>query len=309
MSRERPREAALAPAAVAAHISPVMTAQIEIHAGSAAAPATAAFSTLAPVQPRTYGGVNWEGLKTLYLKEVRRFWKVGLQTVASPVVTVLLYMMVFVVATRGARPGAAGVPFAQFVAPGLIMMSILNNAFANSSSSLIQAKIMGTAPDFLTPPLSAFELCAGFALGAATRGIVVGVVTAVACWPFSRFGVYDVGAILYFGVVASLLMGLVGVLTGLWAEKFDHLAAVTNFVVMPLTFISGTFYSTTALPEPFRLLTHFNPMFYLIDGFRYGFIGHADGSLWIGAVYSAALTLVLAVWCWGIFRTGWRLKT
>jgi len=285
-----------------------MTVQIDI-AAPVSATASKAFHTLAPVQPRTYGGVNWEGLKTLYLKEVRRFWKVGMQTIASPVVTVLLYMMVFVVATRGARPGAAGVPFPQFVAPGLIMMSILNNAFANSSSSLIQAKIMGTAPDFLTPPLSAFELCAGFALGAATRGILVGVVTAVAAWPFSRFGAYDVLAILYFGAMASLLMGLLGVLTGLWAEKFDHLATVTNFVVMPLTFISGTFYSTRALPEPFRSITHFNPVFYLIDGFRYGFIGHADGNLLIGALYTAALTVILAVWCWGIFRSGWRLKT
>jgi len=285
-----------------------MTAQIDI-AAPMSAPAPAVFHTLRPVEPRTYGGVNWEGLKTLYLREVRRFLKVGMQTVASPVVTVLLYMLVFVVATKGARPGAAGVPFPQFVAPGLIMMSILNNAFANSSSSLIQAKIMGTSPDFLTPPLSAFELCAGFSLGAATRGVLVGLVTAIAAWPFSRFGAYNLLAILYFAATASLLMALVGVLTGLWAEKFDHLATVTNFVVMPLTFISGTFYSTRALPEPFRSITHFNPVFYLIDGFRYGFIGHSDGSVLMGAVYTGALTLILAAWCWAIFRSGWRLKT
>jgi len=289
-----------------------MTAQIDIAAPSLAAPVAApekSFRRLAPVAPRVYGGVNWEGLKTLYLKEVRRFWKVGMQTVASPVVTVLLYMLVFVVATKGARPGAAGVPFTQFVAPGLIMMSILNNAFANSSSSLIQAKIMGTSPDFLTPPLSAFELCAGFALGAATRGILVGVVTAIAAWPFSRFGVFNILAVLYFAAMASLLMGLLGVLTGLWAEKFDHLATVTNFVIMPLTFISGTFYSTRALPEPFHTITHFNPVFYLIDGFRYGFIGHADGSLLVGALYTGGLTVALAIGCWMIFKSGWRLKT
>jgi len=284
-----------------------MTASIDL----AAAPSLSepVVRRLAPVAPRTYAGVNWEGLKTLYLKEVRRFWKVGLQTVASPVVTVLLYMLVFVVATKGARPGAAGVPFAQFVAPGLIMMSILNNAFANSSSSLIQAKIMGTSPDFLTPPLSAFELCAGFSLGAATRGILVGVVTALAAWPFSRFGVYNILAIVYFGLVASVLMAMVGVLTGLWAEKFDHLATVTNFVVMPLTFISGTFYSTRLLPEPLQAVTRFNPIFYLIDGFRYGFIGHADGSLLVGAVFTGALTVGLSLWCWALFKSGWRLKT
>ncbi len=266
--------------------------------------------TRSALAPRTYNGVNWLGLQTLYLKEVRRFWKVGMQTVASPVVTVLLYMLVFVVATKGARPaGPRAVDFAQFVAPGLIMMSILNNAFANASSSLIQAKIMGTAPDFLTPPLSPFELAAGFTLGAATRGVVVGLVTAAAAWPFARFGVVNLGAILYFGLVASLLMGLVGVLTGLWSEKFDQLAAVTNFVVMPLTFISGTFYSVTKLPEPFRSATHFNPVFYLIDGFRYGFTGVSDGNLWIGAAYTGGLTLALMAACYLVFRSGWRLKS
>ena len=274
-----------------------------------AAAATQAMTSPA-FSPRAYPGVNWEGLKTLYLKEVRRFWKVGMQTVASPVVTVLLYMLVFVVATQGARPtDAHAIPFAMFVAPGLIMMSILNNAFANASSSLIQAKIMGTAPDFLTPPLSPFELTVGFTAGAATRGIVVGLVTLVACWPFARFGVSNIVAVLYYGFMASLMMGLVGVLTGLWSEKFDHLAAVTNFVVMPLTFISGTFYSVTRLPEPFLTATKFNPVFYLIDGFRYGFIGHADGNLWIGATYTGALTVALGVGCYLLFRSGWRLKS
>ena len=280
-----------------------------------ARPPSAATGTAHPLHrralaPREYNGVNWLGLQTLYLKEVRRFWKVGMQTVASPVVTVLLYMLVFVVATKGARPaGPNAVDFAQFVAPGLIMMSILNNAFANASSSLIQAKIMGTSPDFLTPPLSPFELAAGFTLGAATRGVVVGLVTALAAWPFARFGVSNFAAILYFGLVASLLMGLVGVLTGLWSEKFDQLAAVTNFVVMPLTFISGTFYSVTKLPEPFRSATHFNPVFYLIDGFRYGFTGVSDGNLGIGVVYTGALTAGLMIACYLVFRSGWRLKS
>ncbi len=263
----------------------------------------------APLEPRRYHGVNWTGLRTLYLREVRRFWKVGLQTVAAPVVTTLLYMMIFVVAMQGARPGAAGASYGQFVGPGLIMMAILNNAFANSSSSLIQAKIMGTAPDFLTPPLSPFELMAGFSLGAATRGMLVGLVTAVAVWPFAHFGVHALWAVLYFSVIASLMMGFVGVLTGLWAEKFDHLAGVTNFVVMPLTFLSGTFYRVERLPEPFRAVSHYNPFFYLIDGFRYGFIGHADGSLAAGVALTLGLTVGLGVWCWAIFRSGWRLKT
>ena len=260
-------------------------------------------------QPRHYPGINWIGVKTLYLREVRRFWKVGAQTVAAPVVTTLLYMLVFVVALSGSRPPLHGTAFAEFVAPGLIMMAILNNAFANASSSLIQAKIMGTSTDFLTPPLSPLELTIGFSLGAATRGIVVGLVTAVCVLPFAKLGVANVLAIVWFGLTASLVMGMVGVMAGLWSEKFDHLAAVQNFVVMPMTFLSGAFYLVERLPEPFATFSHFNPFFYLIDGFRYGFIGHAESDLLVGAVTSGVLALVMAWACWAVFRSGWRLKS
>lgn len=260
-------------------------------------------------QPRSYSGVNWIGVKTLYLREVRRFWKVGAQTVAAPVVTTLLYMLVFVVALQGARPPLHGTPFAEFVAPGLIMMAILNNAFANASSSLIQAKIMGTSTDFLTPPLSPLELTIGFSLGAATRGIAVGLVTAICVLPFAKLGVAHVAAILWFSLTASLMMGMLGVFAGLWAEKFDQLAAVQNFLIMPMTFLSGTFYLVDNLPEPFGTISHFNPIFYMIDGFRYGFIGHAEGEVWIGVVMSAVLTLVMSLACWQVFRSGWRLKS
>ena len=260
-------------------------------------------------QPRRYDGINWVGLRTLYLKEVRRFWKVGAQTVAAPVVTTLLYMMVFVVALKGARPPLHGTPFAEFVAPGLIMMAILQNAFANASSSLIQAKIMGTATDFLTPPLSPLELTVGFTLGAATRGVAVGLVTAICVMPFAKLGLANVALIVWFGLIASLLMGMVGVLAGLWSEKFDHLSAVQNFVVMPMTFLSGTFYLVDSLPEPFASISKFNPFFYLIDGFRAGFIGHAEGGLMVGVVMSAVLTMVMGAACWLVFRSGWRLKS
>ncbi|HEX8569524.1 MAG TPA: ABC transporter permease [Caulobacteraceae bacterium] len=268
-----------------------------------------------PPEPRRYHGVNWLGLWTLYLREVRRFWKVGMQTVAAPVITTLLYMLVFVVAVQGASPPVHGVPFSQFIAPGLIMMAILNNAFANASSSLIQAKIMGTAPDFMTPPLSPFEQTAGFSLGAATRGIVVGLVTAVVIMAIFTFTggealqVRHLWAVLYYGAAASFLLGFLGVIAGLWSEKFDHLAAVTNFVIVPMTFLSGTFYLIDRLPEPFRTLSHYNPFFYLIDGFRYGFIGEADGSLSVGVATTAVLTVALGVTCWLLFRRGWRLKT
>ena len=260
-------------------------------------------------QPRRYPGINWIGVQTLYLREVRRFWKVGAQTVAAPVVTTLLYMLVFVVALQGARPPLHGTPFALFVAPGLIMMAVLNNAFANASSSLIQAKIMGTATDFLTPPLSPLELTMGFTLGAATRGAVVGLVTALCVLPFAPLGVANIFAIVWFALAASFIMGMTGILAGLWSEKFDHLSAVQNFIVMPMTFLSGTFYLVENLPEPFRSLSRYNPFFYLIDGFRYGFIGHAESNLTVGVIGSAVLMVVMGVVCWLVFRSGWRLKS
>ena len=262
-----------------------------------------------PPEPRHYRGVNWEGLKTLYLREVRRFFKVGMQTVLAPVVTTLLYMLIFVVAMKGAGPPLEGVPFSAFVAPGLVMMAILNNAFANSSSSLIQAKLMGTAPDFMTPPLSPAEQATAFVMGAATRGVLVGFVTAVAVYVFAPVHVAHWWAVLWFALTASLIMGMVGVITGLWSEKFDHLAGVQNFIIVPMTFLSGTFYLVERLPWPFDVLSHWNPFFYLIDGFRYGFIGHAESSIPIGMAVSGGLSLIGGVACWLLFRSGWRLKT
>ncbi len=263
---------------------------------------------LTPPLPREYHGPNWEGLRTLYVREVRRFWKVGAQTLAAPVVTALLYMLVFVVAVQGARPPVEGVAFSTFVAPGLIMMQILANAFANSSSSLLQAKMSGLIGDFLMPPLTPAEQVAGFALGAATRGVAVGAVTLLAVLPFAHLGVAHLWAIVYFGLGASVIMGLLGVMAAIWSVKFDHIAAVSNFIIMPMTFLSGTFYLVARLPEPFRTASHFNPFFYLIAGFRYGFIGAVDGSLMVGVITTAVLTLVLAWVCHWMFASGYRLK-
>ncbi len=265
--------------------------------------------TVPSLTPRHYGSVNWIGLRTLYLREVKRFWKVGMQTVLAPVITSLLYMLVFVVAVGPGRATVGGVTFPMFIGPGLIMMSILNNAFANSSSSILQAKMMGLTPDFLTPPLSSIELAAGFAAGAMTRGVFVGSVTAVSVWLFTHFQVHHLWAVAFFGLGAAMMLGLAGIFTGLWSEKFDHLAAVTNFIVMPMTFLSGTFYLVDRLPEPFRTISHYNPFFYMIDGFRYGFIGVADGSLGIGIAMVAGINLVLALGCWALFHTGYRLKS
>jgi len=216
--------------------------------------------------------------------------------------------MVFVVAVGGNRQ-VEGVPFGAFIAPGLIMMQILNNAFSNSSSSLLQAKMNGLIGDFLTPPLSPGELVAGFALGAMTRGVAVGAVAALAIFPFAHIRFANPWAIVYFGLGASLIMGLLGAMAAIWSEKFDHIAAVTNFIVMPMTFLSGTFYLVSRLPEPFRTISQYNPFFYLIAGFRYGFTGHMDGSLAIGAAVTGGLAAALWAACWLMFASGYKLKS
>ncbi|MGH6957668.1 MAG: ABC transporter permease [Caulobacteraceae bacterium] len=262
-----------------------------------------------PPQPRAYRGVNWDGLRALYVREVRRFWKVGLQTLAAPIVTALLYMLVFVVAVGTVRRTVGGVSFGAFLAPGLIVMQILNNAFSNSSSSLLQSKLNGLIGDFLTPPLSPGELVAGFAFGSLTRGVLVGMAAALAISPFAGMTFAHPWAILYFGVCAALIMGLLGAMAAIWSDTFDHIAAVSNFIIAPMTFLSGTFYLVSSLPEPFRTISQFNPLFYLIAGFRYGFTGHADGSLAVGAAVSGALVVLLWAACWRMFATGYKLKT
>ncbi|MBR9824239.1 MAG: ABC transporter permease [Alphaproteobacteria bacterium] len=260
-------------------------------------------------KPREFGAVNWLGLWTLYKKEVRRFMKVVFQTVLAPVATTLLFMLVFVVAIGSSRPAINGVDFPDFLAPGLMLMGILNNAFANSSSTLLVSKVQGNTVDFLMPPLSAAELFIAFVGGAITRGILVAGATALTLLPFASILPTHIWAVLYFGLGAAAMLGMVGVIGGIWAEKFDHLSVVSNFIIMPLTFLSGTFYSVEMLPEPIRTISHFNPFFYMIDGFRYGFTGTADSQLWIGVVLVAAINIVLAVISYGVLRAGWRLKS
>lgn len=263
----------------------------------------------APPAPRDIGAVNWLGLWTLYKKEVRRFLKVSFQTVLAPVATTLLFMMVFALAIGATREAPGGVPFVMFLAPGLIMMGLLNNSFANSSSSLIVAKVQGNTVDFLMPPLSPAELAAAFIGGAVTRGVIVALTSALVIVPFVSLPVTHVWAILFFGVGAAAMLGMVGVIAGVWAEKFDHLAVITNFIIMPLTFLSGTFYSISILPEPFQTISHINPFFYLIDGFRYGFIGYADGNIAIGVAMVLIINAALLTATYMVLRSGWRLKT
>jgi ABC-2 type transport system permease protein len=254
--------------------------------------------------------VNWGGLRALYVKEVRRFFKVQLQTIWAPAVTTLLYLVIFTVALGGGNRQVMGVGFASFVAPGLIMMGMMTNAFANSSFSLLVGKIQGTIVDYLMPPLSPGEVLAGLVGAAMTRAALVGLALwlAMCLWPGVDVIPRHFWAVLWFGIMGSALLSFLGVLTSIWAEKFDHAAAVTNFVVQPLSLLSGTFYSIERLHGVFQTISHFNPFFYVISGFRFGFLGTSDSPVVLGSFVLLAVNVVLGVLCYIALAKGWKLK-
>lgn len=257
---------------------------------------------------RSFGVVNWLGLWTLYQKEVRRFIKVMVQTLLAPAVQTLLFMMVLTIAFDRAGVEILGQPFAVFLAPGLIMNSVINAGFANTSSSLIVAKLQGNAVDFLMPPLSALELTTAFLGGGVTRCILVALAGVLLIAPMAKFGVHNPLAIIFFLVSAGLIFSAIGLIAGVWAEKFDHLAAVTSFIITPLSFLSGTFYSLERLPPALRAAAEWNPVFCLIDGFRFGFIGAADAQIWRSAVLIGMLDIIIVASAFLVLRSGWRLK-
>lgn len=264
-------------------------------------------------EPRKFAGLNGLGLLTLYKREVGRFIKVAMQTLLAPAVSTLLLMTVFKLAfgNRGELHGDfAGIRYENFLAPGLIIMAVLQNAFQNTASSLTIAKVQGSAVDFLMPPLSPLELTMGFVAGAATRGLLVGLITGIAIKLFglAELNIAHIWAVLWFSMMASIILGAIGAAGGIWADKFDHLAAVTNFVIVPLTFLSGTFYDVKVLSEPFQTLAHWDPFFYIIDGFRYGFLGVANSNLAIGMAVTGAMALVTCGFVWWLFRIGYKLK-
>jgi ABC-2 type transport system permease protein len=281
----------------------------------AAADKTGGSFRFAPHGRPVITGINRVGLLALYMKEVRRFLKVQTQTIWAPAFTTLLFLAIFSVALgRGGRE-VLGVPFASFVAPGLIVMAMMQNAFANSSFSLLGGKIQGTIIDYLMPPLSPGELLAGIIAAAVTRAVLVGLVVgaAVALWPGVRLGIAYPWAVLWFGLMGACMLATIGLATSVWAEKFDHNAAVTNFVIAPLSLLSGTFYVIDNLDPAFQWVSRANPFFYVISGFRYGFLGASDmGS---GATVAAAaggllvLNAALAAAAYGLLRSGWKLKS
>ncbi len=258
--------------------------------------------------PHPIGPVNWIGLWTLYTKEVQRFRKVQMQTIWAPMVTSLLFYAVFALALGGAVREIGGVPFMAFLGPGLVMMAITQNAFANTSSSIIIAKVQGNIVDILMPPLAPWEFVLGYILGGVSRGLLVGAITGLVIWALIDFRFHDGLAVLFYAAMASFLMAMFGLIGGIWSDKFDHIATVTNFVVTPLAFLSGTFYSVDVLPTPFWWAAHLNPMFYVIDGFRYGFLGQADSPILLGASVLVATNLALWALCLRMVATGYKLK-
>jgi ABC-2 type transport system permease protein len=255
--------------------------------------------------------INWGGLRTLYIKEVRRFFKVQLQTIWAPAITTLLFLVIFAVSLGSVKPSVLGVRYADFIAPGLIMMGMMQNAFANSSFALLVGKIQGTIVDYLMPPLSVGELLTALVAGAVTRAVCVGcaVWLAMLLWPGVRVMPQHVWAILWFGLLGSSMLALLGVLTSIWAEKFDHAAAVSNFLIAPLSLLSGTFYAVDRLSPTFAAISHANPFFYAISGFRYGFIGVADSPVLLGSAVLFGINILLGLLCYQLLRSGWKLKS
>jgi len=260
---------------------------------------------------RTRADVAGYGWLTLLYKELLRFWKVSFQTIAAPILTALLYLLIFSHALETHVAVFDGrVRYTAFLVPGLVMMSVLQNAFANSSSSLIQSKITGNLIFVLLPPLSPLEIFGAYVLGAMVRGLAVGLgVLLVTLWflPDALALAHPLWA-LAFALLGSLILGVLGLIAGIWADKFDQLAAFQNFIIMPLTFLSGVFYSIQTLPPFWQLVSHFNPFFYMIDGFRYGFFGLSDAppALSLAIVGSAAVALSLVAI--GLLARGWKLR-
>ncbi len=252
--------------------------------------------------------VNAEGLRTLTLKEVKRFWSVLGQTVTAPVMTALLYLLVFGQVMEGRVEVYPGVAYTQFLIPGLIMMSVIQNSFANSSSSLTQAKIMGNLVFVLMAPIAAWEMFAAYLGSSLLRAGLVALVLYAATWPFVHLPVDSFGVLLGMFLLAGGSLAVIGVIAGIVASKFDHLASFQNFLILPASFLSGVFYSIHSLPPFWQQVSHFNPFFYMIDGFRRGFLGVGDVPIWQCFAWTGSFFVVLSAACLWMLATGYRLR-
>lgn len=262
----------------------------------------------ADLNPRVIGRCNWVGIVTLIQKEVGRFLNVYMQTIIAPVITLLMFFAVFGVSLRQHAGEETGVSALAFLAPGLLMMTMIQNAFANPASSLIIAKVQGNIVDVLMPPLAAWEIMTGMMIGALLRCLFIGVLGYGLICLVMPMPIHSLWLVISFGILGNVLMAALGIVAGLWAEKFDHMATITNFVVTPLTFLSGTFYALSALPPFWQSLAQLNPFFYMIDGFRSGFIGFAETNHNVGLMLIGGIDILLIILAWVMLRTGYKTK-
>ena len=245
---------------------------------------------------------------TLYIKELRRFTKIPGQTILAPAATTLLFMVIFSTAIGNSRNEYILTDFKLFLFPGLIMMTIIQNAFMNNSSSLLMSKVQGNIVDLLMPPISNFQIIVSFILVGITRGLTVAIAAAIFMLPFVEIEIYSFIVVLFFAVMSSAILSLIGLLTGIWADKWDHLGTIDNFIIIPLSFLSGTFYSIKILPEFIQNLSFFNPFFYMIDGFRYGFIGSSDVNIMISIQILIFCFIILLFFSYLILQSGYKLR-
>lgn len=258
--------------------------------------------------PRSLGSVNWLGLGTFINKEIERFLKAYAQTVLAPVVSTILFFSVFVFALGGDKNAIGDISYLTFVIPGLVMMTVAQNAFMNTSGSLVLSKLQGNIVDVLMCPLSPFELTLGYMLGGIARGFLTGLILIAVFMFFTDLQIANLFYILYFAIGGSMMFALIGLMAGIWADKFDHIVTVQSFIVLPATFLSGAFFSIANLPEKWRFACKLNPFFYVIDGFRYGFIGHSDGPVIIGVAFLLAVNVGLLGAAFSMFESGYKLK-
>jgi len=251
---------------------------------------------------------NWLGAWTLFTREVHRFLKVNMQTIVTPALTAMLYLVIFRYAMGDRHVPGMDVDYFTFLVPGLAMMAMMQNAFANTSSSMIMGKVMGMHIYLLMAPLSAFEVVVAFLAAAIVRAVVVASVFLLVLMPFVDLSMPHPGVVITYGICASLIMGGVGLLAGMWAKEFDQIAMVTNFIILPLTFLSGVFYSVHQLPPFWQMVNNANPFFYLTDGFRYGFIGMGDTDPFASISVVLATVVITVFACWWLWRSGWRMK-
>ena len=251
---------------------------------------------------------NMIGFNTLLKKEVLRFWKVAFQTVAAPVLTSILYLLIFAHVMANSNAAFVGISYEQFLIPGLAMMTMLQNAFANTSSSLIQSKITGNILFILLPPLTHWNFFAAYVLAAVMRALAVGLGVFLVGLLMAKLPVHNIGWVIVFGILGSATLGALGLIAGLWADKFDQLAGFQNFIIMPLTFLSGVFYSIRSLPEFWQTLSYFNPFFYLIDGFRFGFFGKSDVPVWHSLGFTMLAFFCLSGFTLHLLKSGYKLR-